>query len=416
MGGRQGKESWSALVLVLGLAGLVVMADNWVVSPLLPSIAGALDAPVERTGVLIAAYMLPFGLFQLLFGPVADRFGKFRTIAFTLAVFSVVTAIGGFMTSLTGLVAVRAVTGIFAASTMPVSLALIGDVVPIQQRQRAIGTFMGIAFLGQGLSMAVGGTIAAVFSWRGVFFVYGLLGALVVAILLTKGRRFAVRPTAAPGPLFAPYRALLGRWTSLRVYLIALGEGMLILGLFSYLGALLHERHGLGPLGVGLSLTAFGLASVIFGRVSGRLATRVGRANLIGLALLLGGVSALVLFLASSLALAIVVIFALGASFMLAHSSVLTIATELAAQHRGVAMSLVAFAFMGGGSVGTMLAGRVIAARSFEAYLVVWGLGLVVLAGVSSLILSRGTEEQRGGAVGTAGLRTVPAEAAPESS
>lgn len=138
---KSNTPSWSPLVRVLGLAGLVVMADNGVVSPLLPSIARTLSTSVTQTGILIAVYMLPFGLFQLAFGPIADRFGKLRTVTVTLAMFGVVTALGGFMASLTGLVAVRAVTGIFAASTMPVSLALIGDVVPMQHRQQAIDTF-----------------------------------------------------------------------------------------------------------------------------------------------------------------------------------------------------------------------------------------------------------------------------------
>lgn len=44
-----------------------------------------------------------------------------------------------------------------------------GDIFPIQERQGAIGTFMGISFLGQGLSMVIGGTIAYFLSWRGVF-------------------------------------------------------------------------------------------------------------------------------------------------------------------------------------------------------------------------------------------------------
>ena len=138
---------------------------------------------------------------------------------------------------------------------------------------------------------------------------------------------------------------------------------------------------------MGLSLTAFGVASVIFGRLSGRVAVRVGRANLIGLALLLGGVAALLLAQVSSLPLTVAMIFALGAAFMLAHSSVLTIVTELAAQHRGLAMSLVAFAFMGGGALGTILAGRVIVAQGYDAYLLSWGFGLMLLAAIGRLML-----------------------------
>jgi MFS family permease len=62
------------LILVLGLAGFVVMADNWVVSPILPAIAKSLQVSPVRAGLLISAYMIPFGLFQLVFGPLADRY------------------------------------------------------------------------------------------------------------------------------------------------------------------------------------------------------------------------------------------------------------------------------------------------------------------------------------------------------
>ena len=147
MNERRERPPWSSLVLILGLAGLIVMADNWVVSPILPSIASAFGVPVASTGLLIAAYMLPFGLFQLGYGPIADRYGKFRTVVVTLTLFAWVTALGAFMPSVEGLTVVRALTGVFAAATMPVSLALLGDSVPMVDRQKAIGTFMGIAFL-----------------------------------------------------------------------------------------------------------------------------------------------------------------------------------------------------------------------------------------------------------------------------
>jgi predicted MFS family arabinose efflux permease len=375
---------------MLGLAGLIVMADNWVVSPILPTIAQNLDTDVTRAGILIAAYMLPFGLFQLVFGPLADRFGKLRTIQVTLAVFAVVTATGGLMSSLTGLMVVRAVTGVFAASTMPVSLALIGDVVPLQHRQQAIGTFMGIAFLGQGISMALGGSIAFALGWRWVFFLYGAIAAVVVVVLVL-GTRGLQTPQLSRGPVLAPYRLLLGRWRSVRVYLIVLVEGILILGLFSFLGALLAERNGLGVLGVGLVLTAFGVAAVVFGRTSGRLAARLGRTNLIALALLVGAGSALLMYSVDYLPFEILAIFGLGAAFMSAHSSLLTLATEFAAQHRGVAMSLVAFAFMGGGALGTTLAAGVIRSGGYGVFLLMWSIGLAVLGLASWFVLGRQT-------------------------
>nr|WP_281418705.1 MFS transporter [Clostridium frigoris] len=66
----------NSIVLLLGLAGFIVMADNWVVSPILPAIAENLNVEIAKAGLLITAYMIPFGIFQIIFGPLADRYGK----------------------------------------------------------------------------------------------------------------------------------------------------------------------------------------------------------------------------------------------------------------------------------------------------------------------------------------------------
>jgi MFS family permease len=59
------------LILSVGLAGLVVMADNWAAS-------------LVQAAVLITAYMLPFGLLQLLYSDLADRFGKLAVPRFAM--------------------------------------------------------------------------------------------------------------------------------------------------------------------------------------------------------------------------------------------------------------------------------------------------------------------------------------------
>jgi MFS family permease len=66
----------SRLILILGFAGFVVMADNWVVSPILPAIAASIQVSPVKAGRITSAYMIPFRLFQLIFGPLADRYGK----------------------------------------------------------------------------------------------------------------------------------------------------------------------------------------------------------------------------------------------------------------------------------------------------------------------------------------------------
>jgi predicted MFS family arabinose efflux permease len=373
------------LVVLLGLAGFIVMADNWVVSPILPAIAKGIGVRVESAGVLIAAYMLPFGLFQLVFGPLADRFGKSRIVLGTLALFTLATALCATGASITSLAAFRALTGLFAAATMPISLALIADFVPMQGRQQAIGSFMGISFLGQALSMGVGGAIAYFVNWRGVFITYAVFAAMV-SLVLWKGLA-GVRASETRNPqarLVSPYVGLLRHGPSARTYAIILAEGVFLLGSFSYLGAVLAERFSISFLAIGAVMTAFGVGAVVAGRASDKVAARLGRRSAVVAGLAITALAdAFVLVGASTLALTAAGIFLLGFGFMTAHSTLLTIATEFAAKARGAAMSLVTFCFMLGGAAGTGLGGKIIGAASYNTLYAAYAVGLGLLAALA---------------------------------
>ena len=371
------------LILVLGLAGFVVMADSWVVSPILPAVAHSLKIGPVRAGLIITAYMLPFGLFQLLFGPLADRYGKRQVITFSMTFFTIGTGLCAFALGLFDLAFYRAITGVFAASVMPISYALIGDTVPMERRQQAIGTFLGIGFLGQGLSMALGGSIAYFVSWRGVFGVYAALSAISTALLLVVGRK--VPSSKNPHSSFVrPFVQLLRNRRSLAVYLVLLAEGILIVGDFSYLGVYTDFLFHYSYLTIGLILTAFGIGAMVSGRLVGRIVPRIGLLNTLSLGFIGAVFSNCFLFLVTSQPVLLVIAVALlGLGFMLVHSTLLTLATEFAKMARGTAMSLVTFCFMGGGGIGTAIGGTIISARGYSFFYALYGLLLIVLLLVS---------------------------------
>lgn len=368
-----------SLIMVLGLAGFVVMADNWVVSPTLPAIARAIEVPTAKAGLLITAYMVPFGLFQLIFGPLADRFGKKQIIGLSMVLFTVGTALCGLASGMLDLAFYRGITGVFAASVMPISLALIADVVPMERRQAAIGTFMGIAFLGQGLSMAMGGAIAHYVSWRGVFLTYAALSVLSTGLLLMVGRK-APSAKNPQSQFLRPYLKLLSESRSLWVYVTVVLEGILIIGSFSYLGALAEHRFHFSDLEIGLVLTGFGAGAVVTGRLVGRLVPRIGRSNVLSLGLAAAALADIILFSGMGnvpgLTLGVLL---LGVGFMLAHSTLLTLATEFAKAARGTAMSLVAFCFMGSGGLGTAIGGKLISSLGYESLYGFYGMALLLL-------------------------------------
>ncbi|GAB4267729.1 MFS transporter [Thermincola ferriacetica] len=377
----------STILLILGLAGFTVMADNWVVSPILPAIAKNIGVPVTSAGLLITAYMIPFGIFQLVFGPLADRFGKRQILNFAMFFFTFAAALTAIGRGLGDLAIYRAITGIFAASVMPVSLALIGDLVPMEERQSAIGTFMGISFLGQGLSMAIGGSVAFFLSWRGVFAAYSALAALVTVLFFTVGRK--IPSDKNPDSEFlAPYARLLGNAPSLILYLIVLLEGIFIVGSFSYLGAFIENLYQYNYLTIGFIMTAFGIMAVIGGRLSGKLAAKLGRRKVLVMGLTSATIADILFFLGGNiLGVLIAGVALLGLGFMLAHSTLLTIATEFAAKARGAAMSLVAFCFMGGGGIGTALGGKLIKSVGFETFFSYYGMALFILIFLAGVLI-----------------------------
>ncbi|MBI4774079.1 MAG: MFS transporter [Deltaproteobacteria bacterium] len=376
------------IVLLLGVLGFVVMADNWVVSPILPAISENIGIPVERAGLLIAAYMIPFGIFQIAFGPLADRYGKKQIITFSIVLFTIATGLCAAGSGLTDLAAYRALTGIFAASVMPISLALIGDIFPVQERQGAIGTFMGISFLGQGLSMITGGAIAYFLNWRGVFGLYALL-SLIPMILIILNYKSLPDTKHSDSKIFAPYLKLASNAKSLFTYILVLLEGIFIIGSFSYLGAFIAEIYHFNYLLIGVIMTAFGLMTVVGGRLSGKLSQETSPRKILTAGLILAVLADLLIYyfgrniwgLASSVAL-------MGLGFIFTHSTLLTRATEFAMKARGAAMSLVAFCFMGGGGVGTAIGGKIAAAYGLSTVFLVYGVALGVTLALSFILIT----------------------------
>ncbi|MDV3429563.1 MAG: MFS transporter [Bacillota bacterium] len=376
-----------SLIVLLGLAGFIVMADNWVVSPILPTISQNLNIDVAKAGLLITAYMIPFGVFQIIFGPLADRYGKKQVITFSVLAFTIATGLCALGSSLTSLALFRALTGIFAASVMPISLALIGDVFPMEERQQAIGTFMGLSFLGQGLSMAIGGTIAFFLNWRGVFIAYAII-SLIPSILLIKNYKLLPSEKNLNSQIIKPYIKLVSNTTSLFTYLIVIFEGMFIVGSFSYMGSYIAKTYQYNNFYVGLIMTGFGIMSVIGGRMSGKITSKIGQRKVLSLGLVSASIADIIIyFFGTNLFILILAVAFLGIGFIFTHSTLLTRATAFAEKARGSAMSLVAFCFMGGGGFGTAIGGRIITLYGINTLFIFFGCFLILTLLISYALL-----------------------------
>jgi len=115
---------------------------------------------VPRAAISVTAYMLSFGLFTILFGPLGDKYGKGRIIKIAALGTSVFSILGGFIFNLGSLVFFRAMNGILGAGIFPVTMALIGSEFEDKERQSAMAKVMGLMFLGGASATVIGGALA----------------------------------------------------------------------------------------------------------------------------------------------------------------------------------------------------------------------------------------------------------------
>jgi predicted MFS family arabinose efflux permease len=350
-------------IALLGAAAFLVTADVRVITPLLRVIADTYGTDVGTTAVVVTAYALPYGLCQLLYGPLGDRIGKVRIMALAMLLFAGGTAAHALAPSLWALTLVRALTGAVAAAVIPMSLAYIGDTYPYQSRQAAIGQFLGAIALAQVLSMSLGGVVAELFDWRAIFLLYGV-GALGVALLLLRAarRRAATErlPAAASGGGLAVYRQLLASPRARLVLGAVFLEGLFFFGAFSFLGAFLRDRYALSYLAIGAILSGFGVGSLLYTRLVRWFVRQLGEQRMIVAGGLLSGLAFLGLALLDGWWLAIPASLVLGLGYYLIHSTLQTRATELAPSARGTAVALFAFCLFSGQGLGAALLGALV--------------------------------------------------------
>jgi predicted MFS family arabinose efflux permease len=252
-------------LLLLGAVSFMVMADMKAIDPLLRVIANEFGSSVGSTAAIVSAYTIPYGLFQLVYGPLGDRIGKLKVMTGAIGLFAIGTILCGFAPTLPWLILLRFLTGVFAAAIILLSLAYLGDSYPYAERQTAIGRYLSALMLGQVFSSTLGGIFAQYLGWREIFL---LFGGIAVTILLWKFthkipvQQTATRPTGAA--ILKPYLQLMAQPTVQIVITAVFIEGGFLFGSFAYMGAFISDRYQLPYLTIGLLLSGFGIGGLLY--------------------------------------------------------------------------------------------------------------------------------------------------------
>ncbi|WP_158287634.1 MFS transporter [Falsiroseomonas bella] len=379
-------------IWLMAMAAFTVGCGLRILDPLLPMLAGEFGVGLGAVAPLIAGFAMAYGLGQFAAGPVGDSLGKMRVAAVAMALYAATLLGATLAPDLVALLAMRVLSGFFAAATIPLFMAHIGDSVAYEHRQATIGRFLTGMVMATLLAGPISGIVAEFAGWRASFLVLGGIGAaiaLLFILLLGPGWKQGGRG-GRPG--FGGFLRLLERPAGRRLMLVTALDGMLLFGgAVPFIASLLIQRFDLSAAEAGLAVAGFGLGAFVYTRSAGRLVKRLGERGMV----LWGGLGLGAALAAMALAPAWWVVAGaqamLGLLFFMLHGVLQARATEALPEARGTAVAGFAMSLFLGQSLGAVVFGTIIAEAGFTPGFLLAAAGTVALAvAINRWVLPKG--------------------------
>ena len=353
--------------------------------PLLPGLATEFSLTLGHAALVITVFAVAYGFSQLIFGPLGDRFGKYRVIAWGTVGCALTTALCALAPSFEFLLMARAMAGASAAAIIPLAMAWIGDVTSYERRQPILARFMIGQVLGVSSGVLLGGYAADHLHWRTPFEAIAVFFALGGANLLWINFRLpaeAKKTHRAQGSAMRRTVSEFGQVLSVpwaRVVLLTVfSEGACVFGSFAFMVTHLHQAHSIPLAMAGQVVMLFGLGGLLFAVTASHFVRRLGEVGLCRWGGVLVAASYVTVALAHRWWWAMPACFVAGLGFYMLHNTLQINATQMAPERRGAAVAAFAAAYFIGQSAGIAMGGFLIPGIGIRG-VILWGAAGVIL-------------------------------------
>jgi len=279
---------YQALVIVLiALTQFTVVLDFMVMSPLGDMLMKSMELTTKQFGLAVSVYAFSAGTSGLLTAGFADRFDRKKLLLFFYIGFIVGTLFCGLANSYVLLIAARIITGLFGGVIGSISLAIVADLFPLQQRGRAMG-FIQMGFgASQVLGIPISLYIANHWGWQSPFLMIVGLATIIWSFVMLK-----LQPITKHLELKTEKTAIKHLWHTLRLRdyrtgflltaLLSIGGFMMMPWGSAFAVNNLHVSYEQLP----LLFMASGIAALIIMPLIGKLSDKIDKAKLFTVAAL----------------------------------------------------------------------------------------------------------------------------------
>ncbi|ADU69967.1 Bcr/CflA family multidrug efflux MFS transporter [Pantoea sp. At-9b] len=231
------KNSPVGLVVILGLLAMLMPLSIDMYLPAMPQIARQFAVSSGSVQMTLNLYIFGFAIGQLVYGPLADSYGRKPVIALGTLIFACAAAACALSQTIDQLIFMRFLHGLSAAAASVVINALMRDSYSKEDFSRMMSFVMLITTIAPLMAPIIGGWLLLLWSWHAIFWTLSVAAIVTTVLVVTQ-----IRETLKPEQRQRFHlRTTLGNFVALvrhkRAFSYMLASGFSFAGLFAFLNA-----------------------------------------------------------------------------------------------------------------------------------------------------------------------------------
>ena len=263
--------------LLIVILGIMTAAAPLSIDMYLPAFAAmerSFHTDAGHVQLTLSAFFLAFALGQLVYGPLADRYGRKIVLYAGLLLFTVASLLCAFAVSIDDLIVFRFLQALGACAGVVVARAVVSDLFEAREAAGIYSAMMLVMGAAPMLAPLAGGYLMALFGWDSIFASLALFGGVTLLLVhLFLPETHGADPSRKLSPA-----AVLGRYGTLvthrRFMGYSLAGGFATAGMFAYIASspfVFITRFGIDAAHFGWYFGANAMGFILFGQLNGLL-------------------------------------------------------------------------------------------------------------------------------------------------